>query len=85
MKIYNIKLIRTLFDSKQLFAQFSHIGREFQGLQGILEIYIKILMIQFCSLPSYISLCKNLWDSNSRYGHQRANSTIGSNGSLVGS
>ena len=32
----------------------------FQGFQGILEIYIKILIIQFCSLPSYISLCKNL-------------------------
>ena len=41
------------------------------------------MLTTFCSLPSYISICQNLRRSNSRYGHQRINSTIGSNKSLV--
>ena len=53
--------------------------------QSLTEIYIKIRMIQFCSLPSYISLSKNLSGSKSRYEHQRTNSSIGSNRCLVGS
>ena len=42
-------------------------------------------MNHFCSVLSYISLCKNVSGSYSRYGHQRTNSTIGSYRFLVGS
>ena len=66
------------FNSKKLFLQFSHIGRGFQGFHGILEIYIKVLMMQFCSVPLHISMCTNLRISNSKYGHKQTNSTFGS-------
>ena len=58
----------------------------FWGVSGDTgNIYIKILLIRFYSLPFHISLCKTIKVSDWKYEHQQTNSTIGSNRSQVGS
>ena len=47
--------------------------RGFGGFQGLWEIWIQyiriLMMMQFYSVVFNNSLCKNLWVSNSKYGH----------------
>ena len=74
-----------IFNTRKLFSAFSYFSGEFWGASAdTADIYIQILMMQFYSLPSHISLCKTSRIFESKYRFQRTNSTVRSNRSLKG-
>ena len=80
-EIYVVNYVESpIFNAKQFFITFSHFS---SGIR--VGKYIHILMMRFYTLLSHYTLCKTLRVSDSKYGHQRTNSTIGSNRFQVGS
>ena len=75
----------SIFNTRKLFHYFYILRGGFGGFQGLWKIYIKIMIMQFCSSPSHISLCKYLSGFNSKYGHERTYQTTRSKRYLVGS
>ena len=79
---YSAKILEECtFHSMNSYWTLELLGR-FQGIWEIWEIYIWILMMQFCSVRFHICLCKKLRVSNTKYGQQRTNLT--NNRPLVG-